>query len=385
MRRSSTSLRMNAPNWGAASGRARARNRPSCGPRSSCARRPVRAIKPLLPRWASSGIRSSAGATASPLSGCRAWTIVPTSRPPAGTGPSGRRRSSCWPASPRPPWGGQARRTGPSWTWPSISASIPNSTWAGPARARSARSSRRPTSAWTGFDSWMDERDPDFVAKAVAIIELELQPPTDGPTFCVDEKTGIGVREPAAPGQPVAPQRPARREFESVRHGTAAVLAAFCVTTGEVTGIVRRRHRSAEFLELLACLDRQVPKRRVIHLILDPVRMHASAEVALYVSYRPGRFAFHWLPIHASWLSFVEAWFAILSKKCLKRAELADFAAAAQTLTEFIATHNAHHAKPFTWKKGIKFYQRLKDKLAQPPEAPVPLHSPEPTREAAAA
>jgi len=231
----------------------------------------------------------------------------------------------------------------------------------------------------------MQERDPDFATKAVAIIELELHPPDDGPAFCVDEKTGIGVRTPAAPSRPAAPGQPARREFEYVRHGTAAVLAAFCVTTGEVTGIVRRRHRSAEFLELLACLDRQVPKRRVIHLILDPVRMHASAEVALYVYYRPGRFAFHWLPIHASWLSFVEAWFAILSKKCLKRAELADFAAAAQTLTEFIATYNAHHAKPFTWKKGIKFYQRLKDNLAQPPEAPVPLHSPEPTREAAAA
>jgi hypothetical protein len=72
----------------------------------------------------------------------------------------------------------------------------------------------------------MDERDPDFVAKAVAIIELELHPPTDGPTYCVDEQTGIGVREPTAPSQPVAPGRPARREFEYERHGTADLLAS---------------------------------------------------------------------------------------------------------------------------------------------------------------
>ncbi len=26
-------------------------------------------------------------------------------------------------------------------------------------------------------------------------------------------------------------------------------------------------------------------------------------------------------------------------------------------------TDTAHHAHPFTWKKGIRFYQRLKDKL----------------------
>ena len=65
-----------------------------------------------------------------------------------------------------------------------------------------------------------------------------------------------------------------------------------------------------------------------------------------------------------SWLSFVEAWFAILSKKRLMRSELADFAAAERAITDFVATYNAHHAKPFTWRKGVKFYQRLKDKLA---------------------
>ena len=219
----------------------------------------------------------------------------------------------------------------------------------------------------------MDERDPAFVAKAVEIIELELQPPTDGPTYCVDEKTGIGVREPTAPSQPVVPGQPARREFEYVRHGTADLLAAFEVGTGRVYGIVRERHRASEFLELLTLLDQHTPNDQVIHLILDPVRMHYSAEVAVYVYYRPERFAFHWLPKHASWLSFIEVWFGILSKKCLKRSELADFAAAAQAITEFIATYNAHQAHPFTWRKGIRFYQRLKDKLAQAQAADIPV------------
>jgi DDE superfamily endonuclease len=218
----------------------------------------------------------------------------------------------------------------------------------------------------------MDERDPDFLAKAVAIIELELQPPTDGPTFCVDEKTGIGVREPAAPSQPVAPGQPARREFEYLRHGTADLLAAFCVRTGQVSGIVRQRHRAGEFIELLRLLDGQVPRGQLIHLILDPVRMHCSAEVAVYVYYHPDRFQFHWLPKHASWLSFIEVWFAILSKKCLKRSEWATFAAAEQTITEFIGTYNEHQAHPFTWRKGIRFYQRLKDKLAEASVAAAP-------------
>jgi transposase len=208
----------------------------------------------------------------------------------------------------------------------------------------------------------MEERDPDFVPKAVEIIELELRPPTDGPTFCVDEKTGIGVREPAAPSQPAAPGCPARREFEYIRHGTAAVLAAFAVQTGLVHGLVRPQHRSAEFIELLRLLDAQVPPKEVIHLILDPVRLHRSAEVAVYVALRPWRFRFHWLPLHASWLSFIEAWFAILTKKCIARSEWRDFGAAATGISAFITTYNAHQAHPFTWKKGVRFYQRLKDK-----------------------
>ena len=210
----------------------------------------------------------------------------------------------------------------------------------------------------------MEERDPDFVPKAVEVIEMQLQPPPDGPTFCVDEKTGIGVRTPCAPSQAVAPGQPARREFEYVRHGTADLLAAFAVQTGTVRAIVRRQHRSAEFIELLRLLDAEAPRKEVIHLILDPVRLHCSAEVAVYLALRPWRFRFHWLPLHASWLSFIEAWFAILSKKCLARSELADFAAASTTILGFIATYNTHHAHPFTWKKGVRFYQRLKDKLA---------------------
>jgi DDE superfamily endonuclease len=220
-------------------------------------------------------------------------------------------------------------------------------------------------SCWIGFDSWMAERDPDFITLAVEIMELQITPPTDGPTFNVDEKTAIGVRTRTAASQPPAPGHPARREHEYVRHGTVDVLAACCVTTGVVTGIVRTRHRSEEFIELLTLVQAQVPAGEVIHLILDPVRMHYSAKVVDYLATQPGRFRCHWLPVHGSWLSFIEAWFAILTNKCLKRAELASVAEAEAWITGFIRTYNAHHAKPFTLKKGVKFYQRLKDKLAQ--------------------
>ncbi len=227
------------------------------------------------------------------------------------------------------------------------------------------------------LDTWMNDRDPEFATTAVAIIELLLNPPTDGPLFCVDEKPGIGVRRPTAPDQPPAPRRPpapgrpavrgrpARREFEYMRNGTVDLLAGFRVNDGHVCGMVRLQHRSREFCELLALLDEQTPVGQSIHLILDPVSSHWSAEVTNWLETHPQRtFVFHFLPVHASWLSFIEVWFSILSRKCLKRADFADATVATQQIEGFMTTYNTHSAHPFTWKKGVRFYKRLKDKIA---------------------
>lgn len=221
----------------------------------------------------------------------------------------------------------------------------------------------------------MEERAPAVVPKAVEIRDLQRHPPADGPLCNVDEKAGIGVRAPTAPGRPAARGRPARREFEYARHGTASLLAAFQAQTGQVHGLVRQRRRAAEFIELLRLLDARVPKGQASHLILDPGRLQCSAEVAVYVAYRPWRFRSRWLPLHAAWLSFIEAWFAIPSKKCLARSDLADFAAAERHRTAFIATYHAHHARPFARRKGVRFCQRLRDKLAAG-QAPAPALTP---------
>ena len=248
---------------------------------------------------------------------------------------------------------------------------ILNLAWVVPARAPSASSSSGTRFAWTVFSTWMNDRDPEFATKAVAVIELLLSPPTDGPLFCVDEKPGIGVRQPTAPDQPPVPRRPpararpARREFEYKRNGTVGLLAGFRVNDGQVCGMVRLKHRSREFCDLLALLDEQTPVGQPIHLILDPVSSHWSAEVMSWLDAHPQRtFVFHFLPVHASWLSFIEVWFSILSRKCLRRADFADATIATEQIEGFMTTYNTHMAHPFEWKKGVRFYKRLKDKIA---------------------
>lgn len=134
-----------------------------------------------------------------------------------------------------------------------------------------------------------------------------------------------------------------------MRNGTADRLAACAVCDGQVTAIVRRQHRSRELCELLDRLDRQTPLGETIQLSVDPASLHRSAEVAVWLAYRPWRpLACHWQLTHASWLSFVEAGFAILYTPCLTRAELADVDAAEHALSDSIAADNTHQAHPFT-------------------------------------
>ena len=37
---------------------------------------------------------------------------------------------------------------------------------------------------------------------------------------------------------------------------------------------------------------------------------------------------------------------------------------ATQQIEGFMSTYNTHMAHPFEWKKGVRFYKRLKDKIA---------------------
>jgi len=61
---------------------------------------------------------------------------------------------------------------------------------------------------------------------------------------------------------------------------------------------------------------------------------------------------------------FYRVWFSIISRKCLKRADFADAAVATQQIEGFITNYNTHSAHPFTWKKGVRFYKRLKANIA---------------------
>lgn len=208
--------------------------------------------------------------------------------------------------------------------------------------------------------------DPQFAEKVVDIVGLYMDPPDNALVLCVDEKTQIQALDRTQPGLPLAPGHIGSRTHDYKRNGTAALFAAFNILTGEVIGRVEKRSRSKEFLAFLKQVERQTPKDKELHIVLDNLSAHKTKEVTEWVANQP-RIHFHFTPTSASWLNAVEGWFAQLERRALYRGIFTGVADLKAELQRFIRVHNRDLAKPFKWTKSadtiLASVQRAKNVL----------------------
>ena len=197
---------------------------------------------------------------------------------------------------------------------------------------------------------WKRKSDPNFEAKMRPIVELYINPPSDGPVWSFDEKTCIQALQRCFSDLPLRrPGELTRRSVEYVRHGTRCLLAALNVHTGQVMGQVSERRRYQEIIAFLDLLHAAVPPSQVIHLVLDNLNVHRGPIIDAWVAAHPGRIQFHFVPYHASWLNQIEIWFSILSRRCLRRGDFPSPDALERAIRTFIDAYNRLHARPFKW------------------------------------
>ncbi|MBX9847403.1 MAG: IS630 family transposase [Xanthobacteraceae bacterium] len=138
---------------------------------------------------------------------------------------------------------------------------------------------------------------------------------------CCDEKPGIQATATTAPDLPPEPGVHATfaRDHEYKRLGTLSLLAGIDLLSGKVHALVRDRHRSREFIELLKLLDGAYPTGTAIKLILDNHSAHISKETNAWLATRPaGRFEFTFTPKHGSWLNLIEGFFSKFARSVLR-------------------------------------------------------------------
>lgn len=193
-------------------------------------------------------------------------------------------------------------------------------------------------------------RDAAFRSTVLEILDLYTRPlEAYERVLSLDEKTSLQPRTRTVPTRPAQPGLvPVHLEHEYQRKGALQLFAAFDTRTGEVTGILRRRKRQAEFIELLDKIDRETPEATtLIHLVCDNLSVHKGKLVQAWLQ-NHARFQMHFTPVHCSWMNQVEQWFSILQRKRLSAPNFADLEALEQRLLAFIAEWN-ETAHPFAW------------------------------------
>ena len=83
-------------------------------------------------------------------------------------------------------------------------------------------------------------------------------------------------------------------------------------------GLVRKRHRSVEFIEFLKLADTHYPAGARIRVVLDNHSAHISKQTRAFLRTLPNRFEFTFTPKHGSWLNLVESFFGKMAKTLLR-------------------------------------------------------------------
>ena len=104
-----------------------------------------------------------------------------------------------------------------------------------------------------------------------------------------------------------------------------------------------------EFLKFLRNIDKAVPARSDIHLVLDNYATRKTPDVKACLDKHP-RFKMHFTPTSASWLNLVERFFAEITSSRIRRGSYSSVDDLKAPIFDYLAQHN-EKPKRFKWTK----------------------------------
>jgi transposase len=207
-------------------------------------------------------------------------------------------------------------------------------------------------------DSFKVSPDPDLIEKVRDLVGLYMNPPIAAAVFALDEKPQIQALNRTAPTLPILPTTPQRATHDYERNGTVDLFAALDIASGIVISDIRASHNQDDFIAFLNKINREVPAKLDVHVILDNLSTHKTPKVQRWLL-RHRRFHLHFTPTYGSWMNLVERWFSALTTKKLQRAAHRNAKELAADIRSWVDTWN-QNPKPFVWHKSAEqIFERL--------------------------
>lgn len=195
--------------------------------------------------------------------------------------------------------------------------------------------------------TWLHSPDPAFREKVNAICDLYRKAPEGAVVLSIDEKTGMQANERKDVDRAPGPGMLRRQEFEYIRHGTQALIAALDVHSGKTMAACGDTRTQADLLAFMEQVAVAYPNQPV-HVIWDNLNTHCSRVWKEFNEKHGKRFHFHFTPKHASWVNQIELLFGIFSKRVLRHASHTSSEHLKERTLAWFSDRN-QAPKPFKW------------------------------------
>jgi len=206
------------------------------------------------------------------------------------------------------------------------------------------------------YHSWQHSTDPQFVEKAVPVLDLYAHAPilqAQGELIvCADEKTSIQARQRVSPTKAAAPGQGLQVADRYKRMGALQLFCALVVASGLTFPQTRPTKKFVDFKAFLLAFFQSAlcAGIKILHLILDNGPTHAPKQLSTWLASLELAFEvrIYWLPTHASWLDQVELLFSKVQRDLLTPNDFPSLVALERDVAAYFAELNLH-PKPIKW------------------------------------
>jgi transposase len=173
--------------------------------------------------------------------------------------------------------------------------------------------------------------DQEYLERMEEVLEV-LKRPLDerAPVVALDERP-VQLLDSVRPATALAPGRPARRDYEYARRGTANVFCIVEPKAGRHQTHATANRTAPQFAGALKRIAATYPEAKTIHLVIDNLNTHCEKSLTTSFGAEQGhslwsRFKVHYTPKHGSWLNPAELEASLWSRQCLGRQRVATLA-----------------------------------------------------------